>query len=110
MDNPGAHTFWFTDESNDRKVADTNTDRNAQLVGVDDTRKEYTRQLATSRLDNQILILGEEGAAKHPGTVEQISIGQLRGRILESGQHIHPLSPQPGGNRTRDVLVHVQGN
>ena len=77
-------------------------------MSVDNACKSKACRLTTSGFGKQILVLGEERTTKHGGTVEQLGVAQPISLILERGQYINPLSPQPHRDRTRHLMVHVE--
>lgn len=67
-----------------------------------------TRRLAARGLGEQIVVVREERPSEERGAIQQRRVRERVRAILEGRQYVDLPQPQPGRDRPRHVLIHVE--
>jgi hypothetical protein len=101
---------WFASLCHEFQITDEFPNHRRALMAIDQARKYLLLPLPILCQGLESDVLRKEHAAKLRGTQEELIVRQLRCAILVGGQDVDAPATELVANRSRDVVVEIQGN
>lgn len=92
------------------QIADGSSDRELELMAVDDSAEMSPATLPPPGLSQKVLVLAERSSPQFRRSFEGVSIRLLRRAVDLRRQHINPPEKQTTCDCRRDVHIHVQAD
>jgi len=92
------------------QIANALPDGDSQGVSIDNSAERLSLRLPLHGLQEQVVIEGEEDAAKLGGSLQQRGIRQCPGAVFLRREHIHGPHAESKGNSSRNMGIHVEGD
>lgn len=87
---PVSHVLGLASLGDELEISDARTDRDPELVSVDDAREVDRLPLSPRGLPKEVVVTGEEDAVQFGRPIQQLRIRVLGGAVFERRNHVDP--------------------